>query len=39
MAERFALLKTDELRALVETRIGRWTTSFRNDETVPRFEP
>ncbi|MBU1350528.1 MAG: hypothetical protein KKB95_01395 [Gammaproteobacteria bacterium] len=39
MAERFAFMQTDELRALVEARIGRWTASFRIDETVPRFEP
>lgn len=39
MAERFAFLKTDELRMAVEARIGRWTASFRIDETDLRFEP
>lgn len=37
MAERFAGLKTDEIRALIETRIGRWTADFRNNETTPRM--
>lgn len=37
MAERFAGLKTDEMRALIETRIGRWTADFRNNETTPRM--
>lgn len=39
MAERFACLKTDEMRALIETRIGRWTADFRINETAPRLEP
>lgn len=38
MAERFAGLNTDEMRALIETRIDRWTTYFRVDEATPRLE-
>jgi hypothetical protein len=39
MAERFAGLKTDDMRALIETRIGRWTADFRVSETAPRLKP
>jgi hypothetical protein len=33
MADRFAGLKTAEMRTLIETRIGRWTAEFRAEET------
>lgn len=33
MADRFAGLETAEMRALIESRIGRWTAEFRADET------
>lgn len=33
MAERFAGMTTEEIRSLVEARIGRWTAEFRADET------
>ena len=33
MAEQFAGLDTAEMRALVEGRIGRWTTEFKADES------
>ncbi|MBB4016714.1 hypothetical protein GGR16_001720 [Chelatococcus caeni] len=33
MANRFAGLETAEIRALIESRIGRWTAEFRADET------
>ena len=39
MAVRFAGLKTDEMRALVENRIGRWTADFRLDEPAGRMAP
>ena len=39
MAGRFASLKTDEMRAMVESRIGRWTADFRLDEPVGRLTP
>ncbi len=39
IAERFAGLKTDELRALVENGIGRWTADFRRDEPAGRLTP
>jgi len=34
MADRFAGLETTEMRALIESRIGRWTAEFRADETL-----
>ncbi|MNF99349.1 hypothetical protein D3C84_822420 [compost metagenome] len=33
MAEHFAGLEATEMRALIESRIGRWTAEFRADET------
>lgn len=33
MADRFAGLQTAEMRALIESRIGRWTADFRADDT------
>ncbi len=33
IADRFAGLETAEMRALIESRIGRWTAEFRTDET------
>lgn len=33
IANHFAGLKTTEMRALIESRIGRWTAEFRADET------
>jgi hypothetical protein len=33
IADRFSGLKTEEMRALIEGRIGRWTAEFRADET------
>ena len=32
MANRFAGMQTDEIRALIEARIGRWTAEFRAEE-------
>lgn len=37
MAGRFAGLKTDEMRSLIEARIGRWTADFRVNENVARL--
>jgi hypothetical protein len=39
MAGRFAGLKTNEIRSLVESRIGRWTADFRVEDTIRRLEP
>ena len=39
MAKRFAGLKTDEMRSLVESRIGRWVADFRLEDTIQRLEP
>ncbi|KIQ32758.1 hypothetical protein RT97_11970 [Variovorax paradoxus] len=39
IAEQFAGLTTDEMRALIETRIGRWTADFQIIEKAPRIEP
>lgn len=36
MADRFSGMETDEMRALIESRIGRWTAEFRVDE-MPRL--
>ncbi|WP_412527428.1 ABC-three component system middle component 2 [Burkholderia lata] len=33
IADRFAEMETAEMRALIESRIGRWTAEFRFDET------
>lgn len=38
MAGRFAGLQTEELRALIESRIGRWTADFRLDDSAARLE-
>ena len=32
IADRFAGMKTVEIRALIEARIGRWTAEFRAEE-------
>lgn len=34
MAEHFSALPSDALRQLIESRIGRWTSEFRVDETL-----
>lgn len=39
MAGRFAGLETEEMRALIESRIGRWTSDFRLDDPTARLEP
>jgi hypothetical protein len=39
MAGRFAGLQTEEMRALIESRIGRWTADFRLDDPTARLEP
>lgn len=36
MAGRFSNLPTSEMRALIESRIGRWTAEFRVDEPTSR---
>lgn len=36
MADRFSGMQTDEMRGLIESRIGRWTAEFRVDE-MPRL--
>ena len=33
IANRFDRLSTEEIRSLVEEKIGRWTAEFRSDET------
>lgn len=33
MAERFSGMDTDQIRTLIERRIGRWTAEFRADDT------
>ncbi|UWE17698.1 ABC-three component system middle component 2 [Herbaspirillum huttiense] len=38
MADRFAGMKTAEMRALIESRIGRWTAEFRIEE-LPAEKP
>jgi hypothetical protein len=37
MADRFADMETAEMRALIESRIGRWTADFRIDEMPSRL--
>lgn len=39
MAERFASLPTEEMRALIEERIGRWTADFRAAPPADRTAP
>lgn len=39
MAGRFAGLKTNEIRSLVESRIGRWTADFRVQDTIRSLKP
>jgi hypothetical protein len=39
MAERFAGLQSEEMRALLENRIGRWTADFRLEEASARSSP
>lgn len=39
MAERFASLPTQEMRVLIEDRIGRWTADFRVAQPVERPVP
>lgn len=39
MAERFAGMHTAEMRALIESRIGRWTADFRLDDPLTRHQP
>lgn len=38
MAERFTGMQTDEIRALIESRIGRWTADFRVEELTARHQ-
>ncbi len=38
MAWRFAGLQTEEMRALIESRIGRWTADFRLGDPTVRLE-
>ncbi|KML04090.1 MULTISPECIES: ABC-three component system middle component 2 [Burkholderia] len=37
MANRFADMETSEMRALIESRIGRWTAEFHIDALSPRL--
>lgn len=39
MAGRYGSLKTNEMRSLVESRIGRWAADFRVEDTIRRQEP
>lgn len=39
IAERFAGLRTEEMRALIERRIGRWTADFRFNDLNTRVGP
>jgi len=39
MAERFAILPSQEMRALIEGRIGRWTADFRDAQPSERPLP
>lgn len=39
LAERLHGFKSDDLRALMEERTGRWTAEFRVEETPGRYQP